>query len=595
MQKSTPPKSTVKPAALIMPQLKPRTRSAADAWLERQNPLTRLSMRTAQQIYDTARNGNYARLQYIYAEIEKTDPTLLICVERRLSALGGLGWRVITTDDTPLAKAQKERLQDLLENAENLSAAIEHLGLAFFRGHSFAAPYMKDGRLAFELPPSWEFNFDPFDRQWYHNPLVREGDVGGADQTPFDPDECLHLERVRAIDYPALAIFLRHDVAEDQWGRFLERYGIPPVILEMPPMTSAGDADRFAEAARNIYEALCGAVPNGTHINTLAEARGTDPFSAFIEHQEKTLVRLCTGGTLGSIAEAGSGTLAGNAQADVWREIVRRDAVLIGDEFTRYFARKLFPNDCRVKFELGTDRTATPDEMFDLGAKAKTAGYRLTKEYLETETGCTLEDDPTSIEHDSGMFNNFEHNTENAQTLSLNGAQIQSIVETIKEAAAGAIPVESVKPMLKAAFPQISEDELSNIMNPLINFKPTVTEYNQPVPTAEEPHSVIKNSFSGGNNPPTRRHSADTPLQNAANRLQNAPKSDDEQVDPLNDTPSQTAEKRPNKQMKKEEELGVEELGVNSLTEALEKLFEKTLAEAAAEELEMKGNNEQDT
>ena len=25
---------------------------------------------------------------------------------------------------------------------------------------------------------------------------------------------------------------------------------------------------------------------------------------------------------------------------------------------------------CRVKFELGTDRTATPDERFDLGAKA---------------------------------------------------------------------------------------------------------------------------------------------------------------------------------------------------------------------------------
>ena len=220
-------------------------------------------------------------------------------------------------------------------------------------------------------------------------------------------------------------------------------------------------------------------------------------------------MRLCTGGTLGSIAEAGSGTLAGNAQADVWREIVRRDAVLIGDEFTRYFARKLFPNDCRVKFELGTDRTATPDEMFDLGAKAKTAGYRLTKEYLETETGCTLEDDPSG-----GGF----------------GSQ-------------------------------------SPLMNGELASKPLVNG----------------------------AHSADTPLQNAANRLQNAPKSDDEQVDPLSETPSQTAEKRPNKQMKKVEELGVEEIGVNSLTEALEKLFEKTLAEAAAEELEMKGNNEQDT
>ena len=34
---------------------------------------------------------------------------------------------------------------------------------------------------------------------------------------------------------------------------------------------------------------------------------------------------------------------------------------------------------------------------------------------------------------------------------------------------------------------------------------------------------------------------------------------------------------------------------VDSLTEALEDLFEKSLAEASAKELEMKGNHEQDT
>ena len=38
---------------------------------------------------------------------------------------------------------------------------------------------------------------------------------------------------------------------------------------------------------------------------------------------------------------------------------------------------------CRCKLELGTNRTATPDEIFDLDAKAKTAGCRLTKEYLK--------------------------------------------------------------------------------------------------------------------------------------------------------------------------------------------------------------------
>ena len=371
-------------------------RTAAQAWIERTNPLTRLSLRAAQNIYDTARGGGYTRLQYVYAEIEKTDPTLFTCVDRRLSALSALGWRVVVNEEGAAAEAQKKKLEDLLDGAVGLSACIEHLGLAFFRGYSFAAPYLKEGRLCFQLPPSWEFNRSP-DGTWWHNPLVIEAGPGGEGQVSFDPDDVLHLERVRAVDYPALALFLRHEVAEDQWGRFLERYGIPPVILEMPPLTQPGDADRFAEAAQRVYEALCGAVPNGTKVNTLAEARGADPFSAFIEHQEKTMVRLCTGGTLGSIAEAtGIGSGASDAQGDVWREIVSRDAVLIGEEFTRWFGRFVLPEGMLVRFELGTERRATPDEVFDTAAKARQAGYKFTKEYLETETGAELEADTST-------------------------------------------------------------------------------------------------------------------------------------------------------------------------------------------------------
>jgi len=380
-------------------------RTAAQAWIERTNPLTRLSLRAAQNIYDTARGGGYTRLQYVYAEIEKTDPTLFTCVDRRLSALSALGWRVVVNEEGAAAEAQKKKLEELLDGAVGLSACIEHLGLAFFRGYSFAAPYLKEGRLCFQLPPSWEFNRSP-DGTWWHNPLVIEAGPGGEGQVSFDPEDVLHLERVRAVDYPALALFLRHEVAEDQWGRFLERYGIPPlqpVILEMPPLTQPGDADRFAEAAQRVYEALCGAVPNGTKVNTLAEARGADPFSAFIEHQEKTMVRLCTGGTLGSIAEAtGIGSGASDAQGDVWREIVSRDAVLIGEEFTRWFGRFVFPEGMLVRFELGTERRATPDEVFDTAAKARQAGYKFTKEYLETETGAELEADAGDLPGGSG-------------------------------------------------------------------------------------------------------------------------------------------------------------------------------------------------
>lgn len=387
---------------MVLPRPGKARRTSAQAWIERTNPLTRLSLRAAQGIYDTARGGGYTRLQYIYAEIEKTDPTLFTCVDRRLSALSALGWRVVANVEGAEAEAQKKKLEEMLDGAVGLSAAIEHMGLAFFRGYSFCEPYMRDGRLAFNCPPSWEFNRSP-DGTWWHNPLVVEGDAGGEGQTAFDPEAVIHVERVRAVDYPALALYLRHEVAEDEWGRFLERYGIPPVILEMPPLAQPGDADRFAQAAQQVYEALCGAVPNGTHVNTLAEARGADPFSAFIEHQEKTMVRLCTGGTLGSIAEAtGIGSGASDAQGDVWREIVSRDAVLIGEEFTRWFGRYVFPEGMLVRFELGTEKRATPDEVFDTAAKARQAGYRFTKEYLETETGAELEADASDLPGGSG-------------------------------------------------------------------------------------------------------------------------------------------------------------------------------------------------
>ena len=389
---------------MVLPRPGKARRTSAQAWIERTNPLTRLSLRAAQGIYDTARGGGYTRLQYIYAEIEKTDPTLFTCVDRRLSALSALGWRVVANVEGAEAEAQKKKLEEMLDGAVGLSAAIEHMGLAFFRGYSFCEPYMRDGRLAFNCPPSWEFNRSP-DGTWWHNPLVVEGDAGGEGQTAFDPEAVIHVERVRAVDYPALALYLRHEVAEDEWGRFLERYGIPPVILEMPPLAQPGDADRFAQAAQQVYEALCGAVPNGTHVNTLAEARGADPFSAFIEHQEKTMVRLCTGGTLGSIAEAtGIGSGASDAQGDVWREIVSRDAVLIGEEFTRWFGRYVFPEGMLVRFELGTEKRATPDEVFDTAAKARQAGYRFTKEYLETETGAELEAD-SSTDQPGEAFN----------------------------------------------------------------------------------------------------------------------------------------------------------------------------------------------
>lgn len=52
-----------------------------------------------------------------------------------------------------------------------------------------------------------------------------------------------------------------------------------------------------------------------------------------------------------SLAEDGSGTLAGNAQMDVWRQIVSRDAAIIGAALDRVpvqpYLRARFPGRLR--------------------------------------------------------------------------------------------------------------------------------------------------------------------------------------------------------------------------------------------------------
>lgn len=215
------------------------------------------------------------------------------------------------------------------------------------------------------------------------------------------PGELVTVSRVREIDRPALALCLRNAVGERDWDRFLERYGIPFVVFTAPPTASDETMPRFAEAAEEIADGLSTAVPAGSAGSFAGEARGSDPFTPFAEHIHKLIVLMSTGGTLTSLAEADSGTLAGNAQMDVWKEIVRRDGVAIGAALDRAVCRPLLSGirdfagrAPLVRFELGGDRQLEPGEIFEIAAKARAAGYRVDKAELEKATGYTLVEEP---------------------------------------------------------------------------------------------------------------------------------------------------------------------------------------------------------
>lgn len=390
------------------------SRQTAD-WLVRYNPLHGLNEIEAQMIYDAARDGNFSRLQWLYANLERTDPTLLVCVERRTSALVGLDWKVVprpTAADEALADEQKRALEEALAKIDNLPDAIEHLGLAFFRGYAHVAPVWDEDGLTrhLDLPDNWNFARDPKTGRWYWNPRAEYGVPGVSPAlVPIPDGETIWIDRPRPIDYPAVSIFLRSALAEMSWGQFLERFGIPPVFLTMPEGATEKDVTRFKEAAEAFTNGQAGALPYGTAVHFATEARGQNPFAEFVRHQSELIVLLATGGTLTSLAQSGTGTLAGEAQMDVWREIVARDGALVGNALDKGLAepmvRALFPGKpVEVRFELGREAAISPADALDLAAKARAAGYILDRDELADATGFQLERDTAGLAT-AGLFN----------------------------------------------------------------------------------------------------------------------------------------------------------------------------------------------
>ena len=378
--------------------LKTTRRDAGVAWLERTNPLKGLSIREAQTIFDCARNGDTQRLHWLYAEIESVNPTLLTCVERRASAVAGLDWSVTArpASDPTLGEEQKDAAERFLGGVENLVETVEHLDLGFFRGFAYAQPLWEaDGSVRrISLLDSWCFLCR--DGRLYYNP---ECDGFSANAVEVTRSAGLvGLRRRRAIDYPALAIHIREAVGERDWGRFLERIALPKPAVFMAPNATDEDKANYVAAAEKVEDGMVSVWPNGAALTDfMGGSRGQDPFSAFVRHQEERIVLLSTGGTLTSLAESGSGTLAGGAQMEVWREIVARDAVAIEDTLQRNlvipFLERAFPGR-PIAVDLSFDRTRKPSaqEAAQVAATLRSAGYAIDRAELEEATGFTLKE-----------------------------------------------------------------------------------------------------------------------------------------------------------------------------------------------------------
>ncbi len=371
-------------------------------WAESINPLRGLTAARAADVFDRARRGVYAELAWIYQEIEAADPTLLICTERRESVIEAADWRIVKSNperaqgwDDVLADEQQSYLSYAFGAAgDEIGALAAHLERGFFRGFAHARPvYEADAVSGFEALDQWNFARDPSTGLWWWNPDASYSANDHFVQIPLG--ELITVERTRHIDYPALLIFIRAALGEKKYGVWLERYGIPPATVIMPEFADKGEQTEYMEAAQKIAKAGSGALPFGTQVSYANEARGVNPFEAFLRHQQELTVMMATGGILTTLAAPDSGALAGGAHEATWRTITGRDACVTARAVNRTATRRLlgakFPGrPMLAKFELGTEKKPSPSDVFDDAVKSKQGGYLIAQADLEERSGYKL-------------------------------------------------------------------------------------------------------------------------------------------------------------------------------------------------------------
>lgn len=494
-------------------------KTATAAYLESINPLRGLSIASAYSIFDAARNGDTQRLHWIYQEIETQNPVLSMAVTRRSGAAANFAWRISerAAQDGALSAEQKDAAERFFADIDNFADMFEHLDLALFRGFAHAQPvWASDTSVAhINLLDSWLFLKK--DGQWYFNPAC-DGFSRSAQDTRFA--RLVTIERRRPVDVPALGLHIRQAVGERDWGRLLERYAIPKPAVIMHDGATVEDRGEYLKGVRALENGQPTVWPAGAGLTDFAGgSRGMDPFTPFVEHQEKTILMLATGGTLGSMAEAGAGTLAGNAQADVWQAIVARDAGIIASAITRAMLRPFlaaaFPGrPSAVDFSFDFTQKPTPKEIFETAAAARSAGYLIRQDELEEMTGYALEKDAQSPSPGPGFglnskapaktpLQNGENRLQNAPRV-LDG---QSDLPA-EESLAGAL-----ERVFQNALAEAAADGLSGKDGELAN-----SECRSPHPELCRVHGNPVKKSDGADNAPSGTAEKDSPKKTAADK-----------------------------------------------------------------------------
>ncbi len=384
-----------------------RTLTAVNKWRDNSNPLRHLNMPRAVMLMEQAQRGIMSDLQWLYGAetgIEATDPDLMVIIERTLSGVADCEDEIATIPedslgfDSVLADEQAAFLRESYAQCDNLPEAIEHLVMARFRGFSHLQPHLSDDWSLehFEILPQWNMVRNGSRQEWAWNPNASTASFCSMPlANRLNPEDYILLTSKRPVNRIGLIKYVRSTVAEKDWDAYVEIYGIPGVFIIMPEKVPAGKEDEYRDLAADASEAASGALPAGSDVKTLSEARGTQPFQLRLEWLQKQLVLAGTGGLLTMLTEAGSGTLAGSAHMSSWDQIIRRVARNVSKPLHQQYDRRAlaarFPGrPAQAFFNLRARQEKDIGKVVANVTSLVNAGFDIDPAQVQKETGYTI-------------------------------------------------------------------------------------------------------------------------------------------------------------------------------------------------------------
>lgn len=149
---------------------------------------------------------------------------------------------------------------------------------------------------------------------------------------------------------------------------------------------------------------------------------------------------------------------------------IAEDAPIRVDVANAYMMRDRWTGRRWTWVDPANDMAAKKDEIA-LGLTAPSIiADEMSVDYADVQARIKADNDARS---NNGLESISKPTGAAAQDTALNGAQMQSLVLVLTQAASGAIPAESVPQILAVSFPSMDETQIAAIVQPLKTFKQT--------------------------------------------------------------------------------------------------------------------------